>query len=51
MIIPASNALIAWNDVENGGIREGKAPPGSVAIGPLLSEEEPDWTYGVYALS
>lgn len=39
----AAEALIAWNSVEDA---DGKMPPGSVAIGPLLRDNEGDWTDG-----
>lgn len=42
-MINAKNTLIAWNSVDEGG--EG-VPAGAVAIGPLLNDEESDWTDG-----
>jgi hypothetical protein len=45
MMIPAGNALIAWN--ANEGREHARTPPGSIAIGPLLRNSgEPDWSFG-----
>jgi hypothetical protein len=38
--LKAANALIAWNSIDDHG---SKAPPGSIAIGPLQTKDEPDW--------
>jgi hypothetical protein len=38
----ASKTLIAWNGVEDTPARL-SAPPGSIAIGPLLQSGEGDW--------
>jgi len=37
----AKDTLIAWNSIKEAGHR---APPGSIAVGPLLQREEPDWS-------
>lgn len=39
----AAETLIAWN---RAGYSSSRVPPGSVAVGPLLSEDEGDWTDG-----
>jgi hypothetical protein len=39
----AKEVLIAWNDAKDES-RGGKAPPGSIAVGPLLQSDERDWT-------
>jgi hypothetical protein len=45
MIIKAANALIAWNGASDGCERSPRASPcGAVAVGPLLSDGDPDWT-------
>jgi hypothetical protein len=38
----AAETLIAWNDATDDTFAG--APPGSLAVGPLLHEDEPDWT-------
>lgn len=47
-MIKAREAIIAWNAADGG--LSGDAPPGAIAIGPLLREGEGDWT-GPYRLS
>ncbi|MEZ0019816.1 hypothetical protein [Sinorhizobium fredii] len=42
-MMKASNALIAWNPT---GLSDNSRPPGGVAIGPLLTQDQPDWTIG-----
>ena len=36
----AAQTLIAWNAITD---KNGKAPAGSIAVGPLVGEGEPDW--------
>jgi hypothetical protein len=43
----AADALIAWNGADHPAFRR-DAPPGSIGIGPLQTETEPDWA-GPYA--
>jgi hypothetical protein len=43
----ANNTLIAWNSIkplDEWEQRARRAPPGSIAVGPLLQHEEPDWS-------
>ncbi|WP_025593156.1 hypothetical protein [Agrobacterium tumefaciens] len=45
-MIKANELLIAWNDAEHSP--QGKARAGSIAVGPLLRRDEPDWTKGYF---
>jgi hypothetical protein len=38
----AADTLIAWNGIDHSSLHR-DAPPGSIAIGPLQSNTEPDW--------
>jgi hypothetical protein len=40
-MLKAANTLIAWNGIDK---HNSKAPPGSIAIGPLQEMHELDWT-------
>src|SRR5262245_15600200 len=40
-LIKAADALIAWNGIDDVGRQD--SPPGAIAIGPLLEEDEGDW--------
>jgi hypothetical protein len=45
MLIKAAEALIAWNGADDGCERSSEAAPwGAVAVGSLLSDDDPDWT-------
>jgi hypothetical protein len=46
MIIKAADALIAWNGSEPSSTFSAprSTPWGSVAVGPLLRDDDPDWT-------
>jgi hypothetical protein len=45
MLIKAAEALIAWNGANDGCERPPQdAPWGAVAVGPLPSDADPDWT-------
>jgi hypothetical protein len=43
-MLKAAATLIAWNGATNDLPR--RAPPGSIAVGPLQEPDEPDWTCG-----
>jgi hypothetical protein len=44
----AADTLIAWNGAygKDDFMPRNSAPPGSIALGPLQTEDEPDWTHG-----
>lgn len=44
-MLKAANALIAWNSIDD---HDSKAPPGSIAIGPLQTMHELDWAAPYY---
>jgi hypothetical protein len=45
MKMKAAKTLIAWNSV---GLTIGKAPPGSIGIGPLIYRDDRDWVADLY---